>query len=42
MHGFLSNIVGWNFMNDPAWRWGIAVGMIMLFMIVWAGVLRHM
>lgn len=38
----LKNIVGWNFLNEPAYRWLIFVGMMLAFLIVWNAVLRHM
>ena len=42
MHNLLSNTVGWQFLSEPVWRWGIFVGVVMLFMVAWSGVLRHM
>lgn len=33
---------GWTFLNEPAWRWGIFVVMILFFLAAWGGVLRHM
>jgi hypothetical protein len=40
--GVLSGIATWQFLGEPAWRWGIFTGMVIAFMIAWSGVLRHM
>lgn len=42
MQNMLSSIVGWQFLQEPAWRWFIFLGVVLLFLMVWSGVLRHM
>ena len=41
MPAWLSSITGWQFMDEPAWRWFVFVGVILLFLFAWNGVLRY-
>jgi hypothetical protein len=42
MGDIFQSIVGWQFLNEPAYRWLIFVGMMILFLVAWHSVLRHM
>jgi hypothetical protein len=42
MGNALSNIAGWQFLNEPAYKWGIFTGMMLMFLFAWGVVLRHM
>lgn len=42
MGNVMGGIVNWPFLNEPAWRWFLFVGALLLFLIVWGGVLRHL
>lgn len=42
MGGLVSGVTGWPFMQEPAWRWFVFVGMLLLFLMVWGGVIRHL
>lgn len=35
-------VTGWNFLNEPAWRWGLFFVMVILFLGSWREVQRHM
>lgn len=34
------NAVDWKFLNEPLWRWFIFVGVLMLIVFAWSGVIR--
>lgn len=42
MGNMLQSVVGWQFLNEPAYRWLIFVGMMLAFLVAWGAVLRHM
>ncbi len=42
MGSTLTGIASWNFLGEPAWRWFIFVGVMLLFLFAWHGVERHM
>lgn len=42
MGGLLTGLVNWQFLQEPAYRWALFVGMIILFGIAWHETLRFM
>jgi hypothetical protein len=38
----ISGVYNWQFLNEPAYRWFIFVAMMVLFLVVMGGILRHM
>jgi hypothetical protein len=41
MPNFLQNIISWQFLDEPAWRWVVFTGIMLLILAAWHGVLRH-
>lgn len=33
-------LVGWEFLDEPAYKWFIFLGMLMLMLVVWRGVVN--
>lgn len=38
----ISSLANWQFLDEPAYRWFIFVGVMALFLFAWGGVIRHM
>lgn len=36
------NPMGWSFLGEPAWKWGVFVVAMTLFLGAWGSVLRYM
>lgn len=38
----LQNVIGWNFMEEPLWRWFLFVGAFTAITIAWGGIISFM
>lgn len=36
----MDKITNWTFLNEPAWRWFIFLGVLIAFSVAWKGVLN--
>ena len=40
--GIINNAVNWPFLQEPAYRWFIFLGALMLMSLAWGGILEFM
>lgn len=38
----IKGVFNWPFLQEPAWRWAIFVGLILVILVLWHFVLAHM
>lgn len=39
---YLQNVIGWQFMSEPLWRWFMFWGALVAIGIAWGGILEFM
>lgn len=38
----IKNFTNWTFLNEPAWRWFIALGLLLVMLAGWKQILSYM